>query len=64
MGKRDIFNSSKTYAESLYNELNFNAATLKPHMVKDAIIPFSKVRRKMSIILLLHPTQVLVIFKC
>ena len=50
-GKRgDIFNSSKMYAESLYNELNFNAATLNPYMGKDAIIPFSK-EGKWSIIL-------------
>ena len=50
-GKRgDIFNSSKMYAESLYNELNFNAAALNPYMGKDAIIPFSK-EGKWSIIL-------------
>ena len=50
-GKRgDIFHSSKMYAESLYEEFNFHAATLNPYMGEDAITPFQK-KGKWSIIL-------------
>ena len=50
-GKRgDIFHSSQMYADSLYNELNFDASTLNPYMGGDAIIPFQK-KGKWSIIL-------------
>ena len=50
-GKRgDIFHSSKMYADSLYKELHFDAATLNPYMGEDAIMPFKK-EGKWSIIL-------------
>ena len=50
-GKRgDIFHSSQMYADSLYNELNFDASTLNPYMGADSILPFQK-KGKWSIIL-------------
>ncbi len=40
-GKRgDIGNSSKKYAESIFNLMGFNSATLSPYMGIDSITPF------------------------
>ena len=40
-GKRgDIGNSSKKYAQSIFNQIGFDSATISPYMGRDSIIPF------------------------
>lgn len=53
-GKRgDIGNSSKAYAKSIYETLNFDCATLNPLMGKDSLEPFFDDANKLNFILLL-----------
>ena len=40
-GKRgDIGNSSKKYAQSIFNQIGFDSATISPYMGRDSIVPF------------------------
>lgn len=51
-GKRgDIGNTSKKYAEMLYNEFDFDAATLNPYMGYDSLEPFLAYANKMNFII-------------
>ncbi len=53
-GKRgDIGNTSRLYAESVFNQLNFDAATLNPLMGKDSLEPFLHYSDKLNFILAL-----------
>ena len=41
-GKRgDIGNSSKKYAQSIFNQIGFDSATVSPYMGRDSITPFT-----------------------
>lgn len=51
-GKRgDIENTSKKYAEMLYDEFNFDSATLNPLMGRDSLEPFLAYSDKLNFIL-------------
>lgn len=53
-GKRgDIGNTSQRYAEMLYDEFNFDSATLNPYMGKDSLDPFLSYKSKLNFILAL-----------
>lgn len=53
-GKRgDIGNTSQKYAETLYDELRFDSATLNPYMGKDSLTPFLEYEDKLNFILAL-----------
>mgnify|MGYP005841803211 CR=1 FL=1 len=53
-GKRgDIGNTSKKYAEMLYNEFNFDSVTLNPLMGRDSLEPFLAYDDKLNFILAL-----------
>jgi orotidine-5'-phosphate decarboxylase len=53
-GKRgDIGNTSQKYAEMLYDEYNFDSATLNPYMGKDSLDPFLAYKSKLNFILAL-----------
>jgi len=53
-GKRgDIGNTAKFYAQSLFEELNFEAATVNPYMGKDSVAPFIENPQKGAFILAL-----------
>jgi orotidine-5'-phosphate decarboxylase len=53
-GKRgDIGNTSKKYAEMLYDEFKFDSATLNPYMGKDSLEPFLTYKSKLNFILAL-----------
>lgn len=57
-GKRgDIGNTSKKYAEMLYDELNFDSVTLNPYMGKDSLEPFLEYQSKLNFILALTSNQ-------
>ena len=47
----DIGNSSKMYAKSFFEYLNFDAITLSPYMGMDSIIPFLEYKNKWVILL-------------
>lgn len=49
----DIGNTSKMYAESLFEHLNFDSSTLHPYMGKDSIQPFLDFDDKLNFILVL-----------
>lgn len=53
-GKRgDIGNTSKKYAEMLYDEFKFDSATLNPYMGEDSLEPFLAYKSKLNFILAL-----------
>lgn len=53
-GKRgDIGNTSKKYAQMLFEEFNFDSATLNPYMGKDSLEPFLEYKTKLNFILTL-----------
>lgn len=49
----DIGNTSKAYAKSIFDELDYDAITLSPYMGFDSIQPFLEYKDKLSIILAL-----------
>jgi orotidine-5'-phosphate decarboxylase len=49
----DIGNTSKKYAESLYNYFKFDAATINPYMGEDSVQPFLEIPDKLNFILAL-----------
>jgi orotidine-5'-phosphate decarboxylase len=49
----DIGNTSRMYAESVFNHFNFDAVTLHPYMGFDSIDPFLEFRDKLNFILAL-----------
>lgn len=49
----DIGNTSKMYAESIYNHFNFDSVTLHPYMGYDSISPFLAFEDKLNFVLAL-----------
>ncbi len=49
----DIGNTSKMYAESIFNHFNFDSITLHPYMGEDSIEPFLQFENKLNFILAL-----------
>ncbi|MFA3782925.1 orotidine-5'-phosphate decarboxylase [Melioribacteraceae bacterium 4301-Me] len=49
----DIGNTAKMYAQSIYDELNFDAVTLNPYMGYDSVQPFLEYTEKLNFILAL-----------
>lgn len=49
----DIGNTSKKYAESVYDQLGFDSATLHPYMGFDSVSPFLEYDQKLNFILAL-----------
>lgn len=47
----DIGNTASKYAEAIYNELQFDAATIAPYMGKDSVEPFLHFANKFAIVL-------------
>ena len=53
-GKRgDIGNTSKMYAQSIFDHFKFDSATLNPYMGKDSLEPFLDYQNKLNFILVL-----------
>ena len=53
----DIANSSKMYAKTFFEKLDFDAITVSPYMGKDSITPFLKYKNKWVIIVALTSNQ-------
>lgn len=49
----DIGNTSKMYAEAIFNEFGFDCSTLAPYMGKDSLDPFFNFQDKLNFILVL-----------
>jgi orotidine-5'-phosphate decarboxylase len=49
----DIGNTSKMYAQSIFDSLNFDAVTLHPYMGSDSLSPFLEFEQKLNFILVL-----------
>ena len=57
-GKRgDIGNTSKKYAQSVFDHFNFDSATLNPFMGKDSLEPFLDYTDKLNFVLVLTSNQ-------
>jgi len=57
-GKRgDIGNTSKMYAQSIFEHFKFDSATLNPYMGKDSLEPFLDYTNKLNFILVLTSNQ-------
>ncbi len=54
--RSDIGNTSKMYAKSIFEHLNFDAVTLSPYMGRDAFDPFLSYKNK-HVILLAHTSN-------
>ncbi len=49
----DIGNTSKMYAEAIFNEFGFDCSTLAPYMGKDSLDPFFAFENKLNFVLVL-----------
>jgi len=49
----DIGNTSQKYAETFFENLNFDAITLHPYMGKDTVVPFLNYKNKWVVLLIL-----------
>ncbi len=47
----DIGNTSRMYAQSLYNEMNFDSVTVNPYMGSDSVKPFLEFENRIAILL-------------
>lgn len=57
-GKRgDIGNTSKLYAKTFFETLDFDAATVAPYMGKDSVMPFLNFKNKWTILLALTSNE-------